>query len=149
MPLDIGRYLGEVAIENWLKRNGFEVIYPETLALSEQIASYQGASEIIIAGGSALNCFQLLANLNVKIALVQRRSTEDLMINWKSLVKDQRFFNAIDWEGGFRNSNLQVSTLDPVRLINLLSTWTSQNLDYFDIAEFFDFEFNDFIIGLR
>ncbi|MGQ8364618.1 glycosyltransferase family 61 protein [Glaciecola sp. 1036] len=68
-----GAYAGELYLEQMFKRLGFKIVYPENLALIEQLAIYKQAKEIVFAEGAALNVLELLGNISAKISVFQRR----------------------------------------------------------------------------
>lgn len=61
--------VNEVEVEDAFRANGFEIIYPETLALSEQISLFRGAK--LIAGPSGSNMYNLVyAGRDVRAAIL-------------------------------------------------------------------------------
>lgn len=145
LPWSKGRFLAESALEDGLARQGFEIVYPETLTLADQIARYRGAADILIAQGSAVHGLELLPCLAGRVAVIQRFRTEAGKVSLQGRVADYAFLDAIDWNDGFLKRNRQVSVLGPNRLAEALKTWIDQRLIPINFTDFFAREFDDFI----
>lgn len=68
-----GQYLQEVRLEEALAAEGYRIIHPETLSISQQIAMYQRARRLIFADGSALHLWSLFAAAEQDAAIILRR----------------------------------------------------------------------------
>lgn len=82
-----GRFEDEKMLEEFLKINGYQVIYPEQLHIKEQIEYYRKAERIILAESSALHLMNLVCSDWQSILMIARRP--DLH---SSLKKPTRFF---------------------------------------------------------
>ena len=56
----IGAFAGERSLEDLLRARGVKVVYPETLALLDQLQIYRDAQVLIVAEGSAQHGLELL-----------------------------------------------------------------------------------------
>jgi len=74
LPLHQGSILFEALLEEALSKQGYVVIRPETLSLSEQLDLYYNAEDLIFAEGSAIHLYALVANTRQKSFIVWRRS---------------------------------------------------------------------------
>lgn len=70
-----GRFACEDHLETLLAAEGYEIIAPETLPLSEQIRVMQSAENLIVSEGSALHLFALLRQPGQISAVIQRRTS--------------------------------------------------------------------------
>lgn len=68
-----GGILGETVIEDYLKKSGYYIMYPERLSVKEQLSIYANAEKIIFADGSAFHLFVLVSNSNQKVFCIWRR----------------------------------------------------------------------------
>lgn len=66
-------FLQEEVIENNLRKNGYEIIYPETLNLRDQLDVYRNSCRIIFAEGSAGHLIALAANPKQRIGMIRRQ----------------------------------------------------------------------------
>jgi len=65
--------LGEVFIEKQLIKDGYAVVRPETLSISQQIAAYKAADQAIIMDGSAAHLCAMTPSAKRHLALILRR----------------------------------------------------------------------------
>lgn len=82
-----GGVLGEVLIEENLKRAGYEVFHPEKHTLAEQIARYRAARRIVALDGSALHLVAYVAEPGTEVAMILRRSranAADYLLQFKT-----------------------------------------------------------------
>ena len=68
-----GGIAGESAIEKKISEAGYEIIYPETLPLKDQLSLYRSAAELVFQEGSALHGLQLLGPINARVTVIVRR----------------------------------------------------------------------------
>lgn len=73
-----GAMIGETILEAYLRKNDYQIIFPERLSLSEQLTLYQNAKQIIFADGSAALACVLLPDLRAEVAIIARRRDRDL-----------------------------------------------------------------------
>jgi hypothetical protein len=73
--LPFGTILGERYLELGLAADGWRVIHPETMPLTEQLSAYANAAVILFAEGSAVHGTELLAAVG-DCLLLPRRNTE-------------------------------------------------------------------------
>lgn len=69
----VGRHLCEDVLERNLARAGYDIVAPETLALSDQIATYAHADVVIAADGSALHILPFSIRDDAKVIVINRR----------------------------------------------------------------------------
>lgn len=68
-----GALLGETQLEAYLEDEGYEIFHPQAHSLSEQVARYKAARQIIAAEGSALHFLAFVARPDQQIAMILRR----------------------------------------------------------------------------
>ncbi|WP_162148539.1 glycosyltransferase 61 family protein [Asticcacaulis sp. AC402] len=71
-PAD-GMILGETFIEKSLEAEGYHIVYPEELSISEQFKLYNDAYMLVFADGSAAHLYALVARRNQKVFIIWRR----------------------------------------------------------------------------
>lgn len=62
----------EIYFENFYKKRGFKIIYPETLPFAEQISIINGANEIICSSGTIAHLASYFCQKNSKITILWR-----------------------------------------------------------------------------
>ncbi len=67
-----GTYANEYEIEEYVKQNGYKVLYPEELPLQVALDEFSSAEEILMIEGSAFYSFLFIKNLSAKIHLLPR-----------------------------------------------------------------------------
>lgn len=70
-----GGVFAEHRIENMLKASGYTMFSPETVSVTDQIATYLGAEQIVALDSSALHVVGFTARADQDIAMVLRRVT--------------------------------------------------------------------------
>ncbi len=73
-----GRIVMERHLEALMKDAGYRVIHPETLDISEQIATYRGARRIVALDGSALHLAAMVASPGCRVAIINRGPSENI-----------------------------------------------------------------------
>ena len=69
-----GSVAGERAFDEWLHRQGAQIVYPELLSLEEQLNLLQTTRHLIVAEGSALHTLELIGRQSDKtITVIARR----------------------------------------------------------------------------
>lgn len=68
-----GKSAGERYLAGCLQQLGVQVVYPETLPLSEQMRIYAGAQNLVFQEGSAIHGRQLLGRIDQHISILRRR----------------------------------------------------------------------------
>jgi len=105
--LSKGSYFGERLVERTLAANGFEVIYPESLAPTRLVQAFREASEIVFAEGSAIHLLEICGRISARVLVVMRRSDKFLSIFepvLSSVVSDYDFYkpshivDSLDWD---------------------------------------------------
>ncbi|CUI76611.1 glycosyltransferase family 61 protein [Cognatishimia activa] len=114
-----GRYACEDHLETLLKREGYEIIAPESLSFAEQIALFQNAGKLIFAEGSALHLYAMVRRENQQAAVIQRRAHLPRMMLLQ--MNDRR--------------GLPVEPIETLKSIY----WPPKRSDHFSVA-FLDFE---------
>jgi hypothetical protein len=76
--LDFGRgkEVGEQQIASWVTKNGFTVVAPEKLTVSQQIAIWNGSKHIICLDGSIPISIAFSNNKNLKLTVLHKTSLE-------------------------------------------------------------------------
>ncbi|MDB5663931.1 glycosyltransferase family 61 protein [Cypionkella sp.] len=74
LPLDLGGILGEARLERYLTDCGYETYHPQNHSLTEQIARYKAAKQVVGLDGSALHLFAMVGTPQQRVALIKRRS---------------------------------------------------------------------------
>jgi len=97
IDIKLGRIAGESRFEDYLKTQGYEVMYPETLPFPEQLRKYRRATRIIFCEGSAVHSAILYCKTAAKIGVIFRRTDTEGWI--------KRFFNAL---------GIEVTTIDAI-----------------------------------
>lgn len=87
IDIRLGRIAGEQQFEAYLRTQGYEVMYPETLPFPEQIRRYRRAKRIIFCEGSAVHSAVLYRKTRAKIGVILRRHDTEGWI--------KRYFNAL------------------------------------------------------
>ncbi len=77
-----GQYLQESALEHALRDQGYQVIYPETLPIQDQVDLYMRAKRLIFADGSAVHLWSLFARADQMAAMICRRAIHPRMARW-------------------------------------------------------------------
>ena len=73
LPAGRGNLIGETELEAHLEKQGYTVFHPEKHNLTDQIAIYKAADQIIAAEGSALHLLAMVAKPHQQVAIVVRR----------------------------------------------------------------------------
>lgn len=73
MGPNAGRYACEDHLEHLLRAEGYRIFAPEQHSIAEQVATYQRASRLIFAEGSALHLFALVRQPGQISAVIHRR----------------------------------------------------------------------------
>ena len=68
-----GGLLGEELLEAYLEKEGYEIYHPQDHSLSDQLAVYKAARQVIAADGSALHLFAMVGRPDQKVAMILRR----------------------------------------------------------------------------
>ncbi|WP_417206638.1 FkbM family methyltransferase [Antarctobacter sp.] len=68
-----GALLGEARLEAYLAAEGYEIFHPQAHSLTEQVARYKAARQIVAAEGSALHFLAFAARPDQQVAMVLRR----------------------------------------------------------------------------
>lgn len=84
-----GRTFGENQVENIFRKNGYEVIYPETLPLEQQIYLAKNCKEMAGTAGTALHLAMFMKS-GGRVIQIKRNSTESDNINTQKLICDLR-----------------------------------------------------------
>ena len=69
-----GTYLGESMIETALQRDGYEVVYPETLPFEAVLRKLVGAREIVFCEGSAIHHLEVTGRIDARVFVIGRRA---------------------------------------------------------------------------
>jgi hypothetical protein len=83
--LKSGRMLGMSAVETALRKNGVEILTPESLTVAEQIRNFREASTLYCEAGSALHILDAIGPQNVDLVVFSRRGFDSNY--WKNLYK--------------------------------------------------------------
>ena len=89
-----GRTFGEASVEKIFMKNGFKIIYPETLPLEEQITLANNCKEMAGTAGTALHLAMFMKPGN-RVIQIKRNSTESDNISTQKLICDLRGLNLI------------------------------------------------------
>ncbi|MDE4134921.1 glycosyltransferase 61 family protein [Phaeobacter sp. QD34_3] len=73
LGLGKGGLLGEEQMEERLHAEGYEIFHPQDHSLSEQLARYKAAKQVIAADGSAIHLYAMVGRPDQKVAIVLRR----------------------------------------------------------------------------
>jgi Glycosyltransferase 61 len=73
LGLGKGGLLGEEQLETLLEAEGYEIFHPQEHSLSDQIARYKAARQVIAADGSALHLFAMVGRPDQEVAMILRR----------------------------------------------------------------------------
>ena len=84
-----GRTFGEKQIENIFEKNGYEIIYPETLPLEQQVYLASHSKEMAGTAGTALH-LALFMKPGGRVIQIKRNSTISDNINTQKLICDLR-----------------------------------------------------------
>ena len=68
-----GLLIGEHALEERLAAEGYDIFHPQKHSMTEQVARYKAATQVIAAEGSALHFFAMVARPNQRLAMILRR----------------------------------------------------------------------------
>ncbi len=75
LGLSKGGLLGEEQMEELLQAEGYEIFHPQDHSLTEQLARYKAARQVIAADGSALHLFAMVGRPDQKVAMILRRQS--------------------------------------------------------------------------
>lgn len=121
----VGRYCNEELLEQLLAADGYEIVAPERLSLSEQVTVMQDAETLLFAESSALHLYGLVQRSGQSAGVIQRRRSLPALIE-RQLEDGPVVVHAIDaissvyWPAK-RRDNLSLATLEFNRLRDLLS----------------------------
>ncbi|MBC8034286.1 MAG: glycosyltransferase family 61 protein [Chitinophagaceae bacterium] len=73
LPIESGRPIGEAVFEEYLKRQGYFIFYPERHTIYEQLRVYKEAKRIIFCDGSSIHSCILLPDVEAEVAIIARR----------------------------------------------------------------------------
>ena len=68
-----GLLIGEHALEERLAAEGYDIFHPQKHSMTEQVARYKAATQVIAAEGSAVHFFAMVARPNQRLAMILRR----------------------------------------------------------------------------
>jgi FkbM family methyltransferase len=68
-----GLLIGEHDLEERLAAEGYEIFHPQKHSMTEQVARYKAATQVIAAEGSAIHFFAMVARPNQRLAMILRR----------------------------------------------------------------------------
>ena len=69
-----GSIAGEAALDKWMQRQGARIVYPEMLALEEQLHLLHTTKHLVVAEGSALHALELIGRQPDKtVTVIARR----------------------------------------------------------------------------
>lgn len=68
-----GALLGEARLEAYLAAEGYEIFHPQAHSLTEQVARYKAAKQIVAAEGSSLHFLAFVARPDQQVAMILRR----------------------------------------------------------------------------
>lgn len=71
--LSQGGFVGEAILDDRMERAGFTPFFPETVSISDQIAHYRAARQVIALDGSALHLFAMVGRADQQLAVILRR----------------------------------------------------------------------------
>ncbi len=69
-------FLAEAVLEEHLRAAGYEIVHPQKLSKSEQVALYQAATHIISPDGSPMHLLAYAGRKDQHVAVIARRSAE-------------------------------------------------------------------------
>jgi hypothetical protein len=73
LPKEGGGILGDHLIDEYLKEEGYTILYPETMTVREQVEVYLSAEHLIFAEGSAIHLYALVATPKQRAFVIYRR----------------------------------------------------------------------------
>ena len=97
LPLDLGRLIGDVILDQVLAEAGYLIFHPENHSISEQIALYSSADELVFIDGSSLYLLWI-SHLRPKAkiqVIVRRRQGEWMSARIKDLLPGE---TSLRWE---------------------------------------------------
>ena len=95
IDIKLGRMAGEEQFENYMRLEGYEMMYPEQLPFPEQLRLYRSAERLVFSEGSAIHSAILFARTKAKISVILRRPGMDVWI--------QKFFSSISLKADIIN----------------------------------------------
>ena len=75
LGLGKGGMLGEERMEEYLAAEGYEIFHPQEHSLTEQLARYKAARQVVAADGSALHLFAMVGRADQPVAMILRRQS--------------------------------------------------------------------------
>ena len=72
MGIESGRIIAERLFEEYLKSNGYKILYPEFYTFFQQLTIYSNAKKIIFCSGSPVHTCILLPDLQADVAIIAR-----------------------------------------------------------------------------
>jgi hypothetical protein len=78
-----GGILGDYLIDQYLEDAGYKIVYPETMSIRDQLATYSEAEQLIFTEGSALHLYALVANPTQRAFMIHRRVNTGLPFDWQ------------------------------------------------------------------
>jgi capsular polysaccharide biosynthesis protein len=101
----VGSYLEESFVESLLLSAGFEVVYPESMSIYEQLFVYHNAERIVFCEGSALHALLFLDLTCKDVFYISRRADLKWIFDGQLLSQSCRSFKAISCV----NRNISIS----------------------------------------
>lgn len=74
LDVDFGGILGETRLERSLQDCGYDIYHPQNHSLTDQIARYKAAKQVVGLDGSAFHLFAMVGTMEQRVALIKRRS---------------------------------------------------------------------------
>ena len=69
----LGGLLGDRFIDERFAAEGYEIVHPEAISITEQLKVYASADYLVFADGSAVHLYALIANADQKVFIIWRR----------------------------------------------------------------------------
>ena len=66
------RLIGEKLLEKKLKEFGYQIIYPESISLKQQLEIYASADRLVFCEGSAVHGLEVLGKIKARVDLISR-----------------------------------------------------------------------------
>ncbi|MFK7754601.1 MAG: DUF563 domain-containing protein [Sedimentitalea sp.] len=128
LGLGKGGLLGEERLEQHLSDQGYHIYHPQQHTITEQLAQYKAAKQVVAADGSALHLFAMVGRQDQPVAMILRRQSSAnnlLAVNVRAFCgNDTLVINALRTEwlkaNAQRSSRLSFGELDHTKISKAL-----------------------------
>ena len=82
LPAGGGGFVNEALVDDYFRAEGYTILHPQEITVREQIAAYRAADQLVLADGSAVHLYALVARPEQRVFAIWRRGKYSIY-NWQ------------------------------------------------------------------